>query len=274
MRSIRENAEAGDDDDGDRLRGRVRSGERAAFAELYESYATAVYNHALRLTGDWSMAEEVMSDTFLAAWRGRGEVAAEGGSLRPWLFGIATNKARNADRGLRRRLAFLARRAVAGADADAMVGDFAEQVAGRIDDARRLAEVRRVLGRLRRHEREVIALCVWGGLDYAQAAEALGVPVGTVRSRLSRARARLREIVDRDDVRESGVRESGVAGSGPGGSGVADSHVEGSGVREPGRTGPSGGRPGPRRRTEPRSRRGEVESETAFAVLPLQEEAR
>ncbi|MFD9391858.1 RNA polymerase sigma factor [Streptomyces sp. NPDC060000] len=224
------------------MRGRVRSGERAAFAELYESYATAVYNHALRLTGDWSLAEEVMSETFLAAWRGRGEVAVEGGTLRPWLFGIATNKARNADRGLRRRLAFLARRAGADAGADAVVGDFAEEVAGRIDDARRLAEVRRVLGRLRRHEREVIALCVWGGLDYAQAAEALGVPVGTVRSRLSRARARLREIVE---------REAG----------------------EPGRTGRSAGRPAGRR-TEPRPRRGEVESETAFAVLPIQEEAR
>ncbi|WP_406011432.1 RNA polymerase sigma factor [Streptomyces sp. NBC_00637] len=224
------------------MRGRVRGGERAAFAELYELYATAVYNHALRLTGDWSVAEEVMSETFLAAWRGRGEVAVEGGSLRPWLFGIATNKARNADRSLRRRLAFLARRAEAGAGsgtgADEAVGDFAEEVVGRIDDSRRLAEVRRVLGRLRRHEREVIALCVWGGLDYTQAAEALGVPVGTVRSRLSRARARLREIVERE------TRQSG---------------------REERRT---------ERRTEPRSRRGEVESEAAFAVLPIQEEAR
>ncbi|WP_329217740.1 RNA polymerase sigma factor [Streptomyces sp. NBC_01485] len=209
------------------MRGRVRGGERAAFAELYELYATAVYHHALRLTGDWSVAEEVMSETFLAAWRGRGDVAVEGGSLRPWLFGIATNKARNADRSLRRRLAFLARRSEAET-----VDDFAEDVVGRVDDARRLAEVRRVLGRLRRHEREVIALCVWGGLDYAQAAEALGVPVGTVRSRLSRARARLREIVE---------REAGTA-----------------------RTS----------RTEPRPRRGEVESEAAFAVLPIQEEAR
>ncbi|MER5197832.1 RNA polymerase sigma factor [Streptomyces sp. NPDC002755] len=229
------------------MRARVRSGERAAFAELYELYATAVYNHALRLSGDWSVAEEVMSETFLAAWRGRGAVEVEGGSLRPWLFGIATNKARNADRSLRRRLAFLARRAEAGAGTGGSgsggsgtgggeaVGDFAEELVGRIDDARRLAEVRRVLGRLRRHEREVIALCVWGGLDYAQAAEALGVPVGTVRSRLSRARTRLREIVERE-ARRAGPRAE--------------------------------------TRGEPRFRRGEVESETAFAVLPIQEEAR
>ncbi len=228
---------AGGDDGGDLLRGRVRRGERAAFGELYELYATAVYNHALRLTGDWSAAEEVMSETFLAAWRGREDVAVEGGSLRPWLFGIATNKARNADRSLRRRLAFLARRAPGAQEVD----DFAEDVAGRVDDARRLADVQRVLGRLRRHEREVIALCVWGGLDYAQAAEALGVPVGTVRSRLSRARARLREFVEREEREERERRTS---------------HSSHTGFMEP------------------RSRRGEVESETAFAVLPLQEEAR
>lgn len=214
----------GGDDDG-LLRARVRAGQREAFGELYERYASAVYHHALRLTGDWSAAEEVMSETFLAAWRARGDVAVDGGSLRSWLFGIATNKARNAERGRRRRLAFLSRRT------EEVVGDFAEDLAGRIDDARRLAEVRRVLGRLRRHEREVIALCVWGGLDYAQAAEALGVPVGTVRSRLSRARKRLREFVEKEARKTAG-------------------------------------------RTEPRSRRGEVESEAAFAALPLQEETR
>ncbi|MFF4588824.1 RNA polymerase sigma factor [Streptomyces sp. NPDC001388] len=221
------------------MRGRVRGGEREAFAELYEQHATAVYHHALRLTGDWSAAEEVMSETFLAAWRGRGDVEAEGGSLRPWLFGIATNKARNADRGLRRRLAFLARRAP-GAEAEA-VGDFAEDVAGRVDDARRLADVRRVLGRLRRHEREVLALCVWGGLDYAQAAEALGVPVGTVRSRLSRARARLRTFVEGEERAGRGER------------GERSSHTG---------------------FMEPRARRGEVGSEAAFVALPIQEEAR
>jgi RNA polymerase sigma-70 factor (ECF subfamily) len=233
-----------DDDDG-RLRGRVRGGEREAFSELYELYATAVYHHALRLTGDWSAADEVMSETFLAAWRGRGDVEAEGGSLRPWLFGIATNKARNADRSLRRRLAFLARRseAAAGAGAGETVDDFAEDVVGRVDDARRLAEVRRVLGRLRRHEREVIALCVWGGLDYAQAAEALGVPVGTVRSRLSRARARLRGFVAEVEEEEAGRRKRAAQHSHTG-------------------------------FMEPRARRGEVGSETAFAVLPIQEEAR
>lgn len=69
--------------------------------------------------------------------------------------------------------------------------DIADDIAGRVDDRRRIAAVRTALERLSRADREVLALCVWGGLDYAAAAEALGVPVGTVRSRLSRARRRL-----------------------------------------------------------------------------------
>jgi RNA polymerase sigma-70 factor (ECF subfamily) len=171
------------------MRARIRAGDRAAFADLYDAYARAVYNHALRLTGNWSEAEEAMSETFLAAWRTRDKVEPEGGSLKPWLLGIATHKAHNANRGLRRRLVFLAR-----SPAPRPVEDFADETAGRIDDARRLAVVHEALGRLRRQDREVFALCVSAGLDYQQAAEALGVPVGTVRSRLSRARARLARI--------------------------------------------------------------------------------
>lgn len=171
------------------MRARIRAGDREAFAELYDSYARAVYNHALRLTGDWSEAEEAMSETFLAAWRAREAVEPEGGSLKPWLLGIATHKARNANRGIRRRIAFLAR-----SPEPRPVEDFADETAGRIDDARRLALVHNALRRLRRQDREVLALCVASGLDYQQAAEALGIPVGTVRSRLSRARARLARL--------------------------------------------------------------------------------
>ncbi|MCT9011274.1 RNA polymerase sigma factor [Streptomyces rhizosphaerihabitans] len=171
------------------MRARIRAGDRAAFAELYDQYARAVYNHALRLTGNWSQAEEVMSETFLAAWRGRERLEPDSGSLAPWLLGIATHKAHNANRSLRRRLAFLAR-----SPQPRPVEDFAEEAAGRIDDARRLALVHEALGRLRRQEREVFALCVSAGLDYRQAAQTLGIPVGTVRSRLSRARARLARL--------------------------------------------------------------------------------
>ncbi|MGW2324573.1 RNA polymerase sigma factor [Streptomyces sp. NPDC001700] len=173
------------------LRERIRAGDREAFAELYAEHARSVYNHAFRLTGNWSVAEEVMGDTFLDAWRGREQLEPGDGTLKPWLLGVATNKARNANRGIGRRLAFLARR-----PAPAPVADFADEAAGRIDDARQLAAVQAVYGRLRRGEQEVLALCVWSGLDYAQAAEAMGIPVGTVRSRLSRARARLRKLAE------------------------------------------------------------------------------
>ncbi|WP_369382905.1 RNA polymerase sigma factor [Streptomyces sp. cg36] len=183
------------------MRERIRAGDREAFAELYEEYSRGVYNHAFRLTGDWSTAEEVMSDTFLEAWRTRGKIEPHGGSLRPWLLGIATNKARNANRRVRRRIAFLARRP--GTDE---VVDFADASASRIDDSRELAAVRHALTLLRRPEREVLALCVWCGLDYAEAGEALGVPTGTVRSRLSRARVRLRKLTDEQLGTRSGDR--------------------------------------------------------------------
>ncbi|MFD9791652.1 RNA polymerase sigma factor [Streptomyces sp. NPDC059070] len=183
------------------MRERIRAGDREAFAELYEEYSRGVYNHAFRLTGDWSTAEEVMSDTFLEAWRTRERIEPHGGSLRPWLLGIATNKARNANRRIRRRIAFLARRP--GTDE---VADFADTSASRIDDSRELTAVRQALTLLRRPEREVLALCVWCGLDYAEAGEALGVPTGTVRSRLSRARVRLRKLTDEQLGARSGDR--------------------------------------------------------------------
>ncbi|MFI0819269.1 RNA polymerase sigma factor [Streptomyces sp. NPDC021098] len=213
------------------LRERIRAGDREAFAELYEEHARSVYNHAFRLTGDWSVAEEVMGDTFLDAWRGRRQLEPGDGSLKPWLLGVATNKARNANRGIGRRLAFLARR-----PAPAPVADFAEEAAGRIDDARQLAAVREVYGRLRRGEQEVLALCVWSGLDYAQAAEAMGIPVGTVRSRLSRARARLRKLAEQRLTEEKKEKAEEK-----------------------------------RKKKEPPRRRGEVQHKAVFAALPFQE---
>ncbi|MFD5870552.1 RNA polymerase sigma factor [Streptomyces sp. NPDC060322] len=223
------------------MRARIRAGDREAFAALHEEYARAVYNHAYRLTGDWSTAEEVLSETFLAAWRTRHSVEPEGDSLRPWLLGIATNKARNANRGIGRRLAFLSRQ-----PAPEPVADIADTTAGRVDDTRRLAAIRQALGGLRRQEREVLALCVWSGLDYAEAAEALDIPVGTVRSRLSRARTRLRRLSD-EQLRRA---PDGVA---------ARASRPGEAVRS--------GR-------EPRPRRGEVEGRASFVALPIQEEAR
>ncbi|GAX54284.1 RNA polymerase sigma factor [Streptomyces olivochromogenes] len=174
------------------MRTRVRAGESSAFAELFDSYARAVYNHAFRLTADWSTAEDVMAATFLEAWRLRDRVDPEGGSLRPWLLGIATNTARNQYRSNRR----YRRAAQAAAAAELSVPDHAEDVAGQVDDRRRLATALTALATLRPPEREVIALCLGEGLDYEAAAEALGIAVGTVASRLSRARKKLRTLTD------------------------------------------------------------------------------
>ncbi|MET8414075.1 sigma-70 family RNA polymerase sigma factor, partial [Streptomyces sp. NPDC005195] len=74
--------------------------------------------------------------------------------------------------------------------------DHAEAVAGQVDDRRRIAAAISALGSLRRPEREVLVLCLWEGMEYADAALALGIPVGTVRSRLSRARTKLRGLAD------------------------------------------------------------------------------
>ncbi|TDD20932.1 RNA polymerase sigma factor [Nonomuraea diastatica] len=168
------------------IRTRIRDGDRAAFGELFDECSKAVYNHAFRLTANWSTAEDVTALTFLEAWRLRGRIDPDGGSLRPWLLGIATNVTRNMRRAARRHDDALAR-----LPRGESVPDFADEVAGRIEDAERLAAVRAAYGRLRRQEQDVFALCVWAGLGYAQAAEALGVPVGTVKSRLSRARKKL-----------------------------------------------------------------------------------
>ncbi|MEW2351356.1 MULTISPECIES: RNA polymerase sigma factor [unclassified Streptomyces] len=224
------------------LRRGVRAGDRRAFTELYEDHARAVYNHALRLTGDWSAADDVTAETFLTAWRTRERVEPDGGSLRPWLLVIATHKAENSNRSRRRKLAFLARTAP-----PPHVPDFAPEAAGRIDDARRLAAVHAALHRLRRKEREVLTLCVWSGLDYAEAAEALGVPVGTVRSRLSRARARLLKLSEGEMLSE--VPGAGTVRT------EADRAVR-------------------KERTEPGRGTGEVQGRAAFVALPVREENR
>ncbi|MFJ4809497.1 RNA polymerase sigma factor [Streptomyces longwoodensis] len=185
------------------MRSRLRAGQPAAFAELFDTYARGVYNHAFRLTADWSTAEEVMATTFLEAWKLRHRIDPEGGSLRPWLLGIATNTARNQYRSNRR----YRRAALASAAAELNVPDHAEDVTDQLDDQRRLAVALRALATLRRPEREVIALCVGEGLDYEAAAQALGIPVGTVASRLSRARKRLRSLADAELARPAGASE-------------------------------------------------------------------
>lgn len=183
------------------LRARVRAGDPDAFRQLFDEYASAVHRHAVRMTGHWSMAEDVVSLTFLEAWRLRERVLDGDDNLRPWLLGIATNVTRNTARAARRHQAALSR-----VPLPAHVPDFADEVTQRLADTEELAAAQKALRRMRRGEREVFTLCVWEGLDAAAAAEALGVAIGTVRSRLSRARKRLRKLTEMElDGRTDGA---------------------------------------------------------------------
>ena len=175
------------------LRQRVRQGDPAAFGELFDQEAQAVYRHALRVSGNPQVAEDVVSLTFLEAWQGRHRLRPEGDSLLPWLLGIATNVHRNVARTARRH-----REALARLPPREVAADFSHETVDRMDDTERLRAVRTAVTKLRRADREVFALCVWAGLDHAAVAEALDVPEGTVRSRLSRARTRLARLTDEE----------------------------------------------------------------------------
>ncbi|WP_369275956.1 RNA polymerase sigma factor [Streptomyces sp. R11] len=175
------------------LHARIRAGDPEAFREIFKDHAQVVYRHAVRTTGDWAAAQDVVSLTFLEAWRIREKLRDEGDTPRPWLMGIATNVLRNTARAARRHERALARSPVKEA-----VPDFADELIGRITDGEQLAAAQSVLAQLRRSEQEVFTLCVWSGLSYAEAAQALGVPVGTVRSRLARARSRLRKFAEQE----------------------------------------------------------------------------
>lgn len=165
----------------------VLDGRASAFELIYLRHASAVYNHCFRRTGSWSIAEDLTSMVFLETWRQRAQVHLVDGNALPWLLGVANNCVRRQSRTLARH-----RRAVARLPRDTITPDPADDVVGRVDDQRRMASVLAAMRRLSRVEREVISLCVWSELSYAEAAVAMQVPVGTVRSRLARARQRLR----------------------------------------------------------------------------------
>lgn len=164
---------------------RAGQGDGDAFVLLFRRHADAIYNFCFRRTADWAHAEDLTSRTFLEAWRRRADVEAFGDSLLPWLYGVAANVVRTDWRTLRRRVQAYARRPL-----DAETPDFADDVAARLDSEaamRRILEAARDLGAI---DRDVLTLS-WQGLTYTEIAFALGLPLGTVRSRLSRARSRV-----------------------------------------------------------------------------------
>jgi RNA polymerase sigma-70 factor (ECF subfamily) len=132
---------------------------------------------------------------FLEVWRHRDRGVTVDDSVLPWLFGIAANVCRNATRSQRRLFAATARLTVPPDEPD-----HADGVAARLDAERRMAPVLRALRTLNSRDQDVLTLVDWSGLSYPEAAVALGIPVGTVRSRLARARERLTRTLDRTDT--------------------------------------------------------------------------
>jgi RNA polymerase sigma factor (sigma-70 family) len=184
-------------------------GDADGFGQLFERHARTVYNLCFRRTGSWSLAEDLTSDVFLHAWRRRSEVVFTTDEQRvlPWLLGVALNLMRNSRRSDRRATAAIAR-----LDAKANEVDFSDEVVGRLADERQMRDVLAVFERLPVQEQEVLSLCAWAGLNYEDCALALGVPIGTVRSRLSRARSHLRELVGCNGHECDGGHAMGMCG--------------------------------------------------------------
>jgi RNA polymerase sigma-70 factor (ECF subfamily) len=167
---------------------RSRAGDADAFGLLFDRHERLIYNYCFRRVGNRPTAQDMLSMVFLEAWRRRDKELPPGMVL-PWLYGIATNVLRHQRRSQRRFAAAMSRM-----PAPSMEPDFADSSSERLDYERHAQQALALLRELPRREQDVFVLCVGMELSYEDAALALSLPVGTVRSRLSRARARLREL--------------------------------------------------------------------------------
>jgi RNA polymerase sigma-70 factor (ECF subfamily) len=163
----------------------LSSSDREAFGEIFRRHARAVFAICYWRTGDAAMAEDVTSVVFLEAWRRRDLVVLEQRSALPWLLGVANHTSRNATRSLRRYTQALKR-----LDGHRQLPTD-DSMIDRIDAETSLQMVNDVVRDLSEQEREIVLLVFWSGLSYEATSVALGVPVGTVRSRVSRTRRKL-----------------------------------------------------------------------------------
>ncbi|MFW6694657.1 RNA polymerase sigma factor [Streptomyces sp. MAR4 CNX-425] len=174
---------------------RVRNGEAEAYAELVRAHAETAHRLAL-LLGAGADAEDVVQNAFVKAYRALGGFR-DGAAFRPWLLRIVANETKNTVRSAARRRAANARAAaVAAGTAEpgapgVAAGDPEADPAGRVLAAERREELLTALRALRERHREVVVHRYLLDLDEAETAAVLGVPRGTVKSRLSRA---LREL--------------------------------------------------------------------------------
>lgn len=170
-----------------------------AFAVLYERHVGSVSTYLLRRVGA-GIAEDLTAEVFVRAFRGRASYGVQHDTALPWLLGIASNLIADHRRAERRRLHAVERLARATAE-----------VTTELYRVGLGADLARALRRLPAVDRDTLLLVVWGELSYEEAAAALGVPLGTVRSRIARARKRLGGAagVDRSEIRPADVQLKG-----------------------------------------------------------------
>lgn len=189
---------------------RAKEGDGAAFSELVERYQNVLYNVAYRMLGNEQDAADAIQDALLSAYRGIGRF--RGGSFKGWLLRIVTNASYDI---LRRAKRCPTESLDAGGEIDwheglADPGEPPETLAERRDLSRR---VQRALAMLPPKQRVVVVLVDLQGLSYAETARVLGVPVGTVRSRLSRGRQAVRDQMLRQVERAQASAEMSASGA-------------------------------------------------------------
>ncbi|MEV4890893.1 RNA polymerase sigma factor [Nonomuraea sp. NPDC055795] len=162
------------------------------FARIFDLHADEIHRYAARRLGadQVSLADDVTAETFLVAFRKRRRYDLTRPDARPWLYGIAANLISKHRRTETRKLRALARTAEPDGEA------FEQRSVDRMDAERLGPSLAAALAKLGAAERELLFLVTWAELSYEQASEALGIPVGTVRSRLSRTRAKIRSALE------------------------------------------------------------------------------
>lgn len=161
----------------------------AAFAEVYDRHERVVFRYAARRLGA-SLADDIASETFLVAFTRRRDFTG-GGDARPWLLGIATTLMRQHARTEAR-----AWRGMLASDLARIDVDEIDAADARLDAKRLARRLGRALARLPAGDRDTLLLYAFGDLDYEGISHALSIPVGTVRSRLNRARRKLRAAIE------------------------------------------------------------------------------